>query len=137
MIDYELNCKKCGYSLHFSHGVLMSFNKANQELLERMKNGELGEKFKKMANEFLDAKAYHSCELFRCTKCGELSGEMVIELLGADNSVLAEEEHLCKNCNSKMEMIDGRMHYYEYELTCPRCKEVIDCTQPEAKLFAD
>ena len=44
MIDYELNCKKCGYSLHFSHGVLMSFSEANQELLERMKNGELGDK---------------------------------------------------------------------------------------------
>ena len=137
MIGYELNCRKCGYRLYFSHGILMSFNKTNQKLLEDMKNGEHGDKFKRLANEFLGVKAYHSCELFRCTKCGELSGEMVIELLGEDNCVLAEKEHFCENCNSEMEMLDGRKNYRDYELTCPHCKEALNFLQPEVRVLAD
>ena len=137
MIGYELNCKKCGYRLCFGKGVLMSFHKTNQKLLERMKNGELGEKFKKATNEHPGSYAQHSCELFRCTECGELSGGMVIELRGADNSVLEEEEHLCPRCSSKMEMLDDIDRHHKYELTCPRCKEAIDCTQPEIRILAD
>ena len=137
MIVYELNCKKCGYNLCFSKGILMSFNQTNRELLEKMKNGELGEKFKRMANEHPDARVSHSRELFRCTKCGELSGGMVIELRGTENSVLAEEEHFCQRCSSKMEVIDSVENCREYELSCPRCNEIFDRLQLGVRVFVD
>ena len=137
MVVYELNCKKCGYNLCFGKGVLMSFNQTNRELLKRMKNGELGENFKKIANENPDARVSHSRELFRCTKCGELSGGMVIVLRGADNRVLAEEEHFCKGCGSKMEALEGIENSREYELSCPRCKKAFDGLQLRVKVLVD
>lgn len=126
MTTYELHCRNCGYHLHFSQGVLMRFNQTNIELLEKMKNGEYGEEFQKIANENPNAKAYHSNELFRCPECGELEGGLVLELREGYENVLAEMPHNCKKCNTKMEMLDGRCGYSKYDLICPSCKQKFD-----------
>ena len=123
MITYELHCRKCRYHLHFSHGVLMSFNETNKELLEKMKQGEFGDDFKKIANEHPNAKAYHSSELFRCPECGELEGGRVIELREGWNNTLIEIPHNCKKCNTKMEVVSERDFYGEGNFICPSCKE--------------
>lgn len=126
MTVYELSCKKCGYTLRFRKGVLMSFHNTNRELLKKMRNGELGEKFGQAANEHPEAVADHSHELYRCVECGELYGRMAIELRGAGNTKLVELEQLCERCGSNLEMIDGDRSSRKYELSCPCCKEKIN-----------
>ena len=126
MTTYELHCRKCGYHLNFSHGVLMRFQKTNEELLEKMKQGEFGENFKKIANENHNAEAYHSSELLRCPECGELEGGRVIGLREGWDNTLIELPHNCKKCNTKMEVLDGCLGYHHHELVCPSCKQKFD-----------
>ena len=126
MTCYEINCKNCGYRLHFSHGVLMRFNETNKELLEKIKQGEFGEDFKRIANENPNAQAYHSSELFRCPECGELEGGRIIELREGWDNTLIEIPHNCKKCNTKMEVLDGCFGYHHHELVCPSCKQKFD-----------
>ena len=138
MTTYELHCRKCGYHLHFSHGVLMRFQKTNEELLVKMKQGEFGEDFKRIANENPNAKAYHSSELFRCPECGELEGGCVIELRKEWNTTLAEIPHNCKKCNSKMVVLDENLGYYHHELVCPSCKQKLDrFSGPHCRMCVD
>ena len=126
MTTYELHCRNCGYHLHFSHGVLMRFNETNKELLEKMKQGEFGDDFKKIANENPNATPYHSNELFCCPECENLQGETVIELREDWSIVLAKVPHICEKCNTKMEMLKENLRYYHHELVCPSCKQKLD-----------
>ena len=137
MTGYELRCRKCGYGLHFSRGILMSFQKTNRELWENMKNGKLGEDFKKAVREHPEAEAYHSNELYICPDCGELFGQRAIELRGADNRVLVSVEHVCNKCGSGLELVSGEREYRESGLCCPRCKAGIDSFCPDVRIFAD
>ena len=130
MITYFTKCNHCGYRLGFSHGMLMSFRKTNDELFEKMKKGEFGEDFKKIANENPKAQAYHSDELFRCPKCEELEGGKIIELYDRRNNLHIEIPHNCKKCNTKMEVVKGSFGYQEHELICPCCKEKLNPPVP-------
>ena len=131
MTVYEIKCQKCGYTLRFGKGILMSFHQTNQRLIEEMKKGELGENFKRAACEHPDAAPYHSNELYRCSECGELYGRKAIELRGAGNVKLAELEQKCDRCGSKLEMLDDDRESGEAKLPCPRCRENLDRTKDQ------
>ena len=135
MITYLIKCDHCGYRLGFSYGILMNFQRTNAKLFEKMKQGEFGEEFKKIASKNSKAQAYHSSELFRCPKCGELEGGKIIGLDDRRNRIRIETPHNCKKCNTKMEVLDGFIRYSQYELICPCCKEKLCSPIPIS--FAD
>ena len=114
----------------------MSFQKTNQELLEKMRKGELGEDFRKAIHEHPEAVVNHSNELYRCPECGELFGRMSIELR-ISGGVLVSAAQGCDKCGSHLELVSGGREHREGDLSCPRCKEAFDVFQPQVRILVD
>ena len=143
----KLVCGKCGYSLRYMEGIGMLHPHNCKSMLEEMKEGKEGEKFKKYANELSNPAINMELALFKCEKCGDLVGDKILEIcekvgeyypnngngwLGVDklenfpmalssvHRAVYSKPHFCK-CGGEMKPVDS-----DDIIKCPRCQAVLE-----------
>ena len=70
-----MKCPQCGYEFGRSEGVGFMFPMVYQELVQKAKNGELGEEIKLFFSEHPDGAINADRTTLVCNECGNLSGD--------------------------------------------------------------
>lgn len=77
---YELKCEKCGYSCKVRFGIGFAYQSACAIILEEMKKGTYGKRFREAAVNTVGAAIHHDCSIFICDHCGNWRNDVRIDL---------------------------------------------------------
>lgn len=138
---YAYKCSKCGNEFRVRFGGGFFYGDILKEQMDKVRNGEYGEHWKKLFEGEKGVKLDAGYSVFHCDNCGswerksdmslykpvspELANDdYIIPWYYLENYVLLEEyTYNCEKCGSKMKKLT-----YETidKLECPECGELCD-----------
>ena len=150
---YKLECKKCGFIKSVSLGIGFCYPQECRQTLEKMKDGEFGEEFRRSANTLRGAAIHQERALFRCDSCGSLENKPAIDLctvregyteddhhlsyvmdfdIGREYEIARSVEHQCERCQAPLKEIKLQTIVRKIPLStripCPTCEKKLSIT---------
>ena len=140
---YSFYCKKCKYRLETSLGIGMMFPLVYKNIVEKSKNGELGEEIQKFFIDNPNGVVDVENVLGFCEECGEYETikdlTMYVPKTNYEESakdyvfyrdlkehykIFKEYRHKCKNCGSDLKIVlHEESDKHKRNIICPICKK--------------
>jgi len=137
---YTIRCRKCSYEYQAMLGFGMLFPTVYENSVKAIREGKLGEDYRKFFEEHKDAAV--NCEACAavCTGCGKFAtvpdyglylpkketggtgfGCVMAEDLKKDYRQVMKYDHKCSACGGELKVIDLLDELSENALKCPEC----------------
>ena len=145
---YTIKCRKCSYEYKALLGCGMLYPTTYKDTLKLIREGKLGEDYKKFFEEHPDAAV--NCENYMaiCTECGKFEtvkdyglylpkegngtvnvGLPLAEDLESDYKQCMKYEHKCKECGGTLKVVDLIDELSKHAVKCPKCGDKMFLTE--------
>lgn len=134
-----LKCRCCDYKINVWLEFGFLYDKLCKEILENMKKGEFGFRFKNDALSIEHPAVSATRELFICDNCKELKNALLIELCKAKDPK-GKKHSLKKELGAEYYLLPGDIgksyvSVRQKKVFCPECRKKMRLVEKKEKLF--